>query len=194
MAEQSQLTGAIGGAGQGAATGAMVGGVPGAVVGGVIGAVGGFLGGGGEDEAKELANDQARVMRRTARENRRRRMQELRQQTGMMQAQTAASGLSGGGSMDRYRSAVEAEYRSQIDWDYGTDLKNARLVQKGGQAAANQIQSAGIGQMISGLTSLGTAYAGGAFKKPNYVYKGDSKSLGEFGTYDQPGSIGHIEF
>ncbi len=188
----SRLTGAVGGAGQGASIGAQFGGY-GAAVGGVIGAVGGFLGGGGEDEAKELAKDEARLMRRTARENRRRRMQELRLQTGMMTAQTAASNVAGG-SMDRYRSAVEAEYRSQIDWDFGTDLKNARLVEKGGQAAANQIQTAGIGQAIDGLTAIGAAYAGGALKKPNYVYKGSNRNLGAFGSTDMPGDAGYIPF
>lgn len=164
MAEQSQLTGAIGGAGSGAATGFMVGGPAGAVVGGVIGAVGGFLGGGGEDEAKELAKDQARQIRRAARENRRRRMNELRIQSGTMIAQTAASNVTGGGSMDRYRSAVEAEYRRQIDWDWSDAMRQAKLAERGGQVAAKQIQSAGIGQMISGLTeAAGTAYASGAF-------------------------------
>lgn len=162
MAEQSQLTGAIGGAGQGAAIGAQFGGY-GAAVGGVIGAVGGFLGGGGEDEAKELAKDQARQMRRAARENRRRRMNELRIQSGTMRAQTAASNVTGGGSMDRYRSAVEAEYRRQIDWDWSDAMRQAKLAERGGQVAAQQIQTAGIGQMIGGIGALATEYARGAF-------------------------------
>lgn len=165
MAEQSQITGAVGGAAQGAQIGSVAG-PYGAVIGGVIGAVGGFLSGGGEEEARELAEAQAREIRIAARENRRRQMRELRMVSGENLAREYASGLQPGGSMTTHRREVEAEMRRQIDWDFSASERQAQQALKGGNLAASQISRAGVGSMVQGVGSLGAAYAGGSFKGP----------------------------
>jgi hypothetical protein len=161
--EQSQITGGIGGAAQGAATGAAVGGVPGAIIGGVIGGISGFLGGGGEKKAKRAAKKQAQAIMRQANENKRNETRYANIQVATARARTYASNIMDTGSTRKYRAVLESEYRRAIDYNYETAQQNAEAVRQAGQAAANQIQNAGFGQMISGLTSAGSAYVGGGF-------------------------------
>lgn len=161
--EQSQITGGVGGAAQGAATGAAVGGPWGAVVGGVIGGISGFLGGGGEKKAKKLAKQQAAAIMRAATENKRNETRYANIQVATAKARTYASNIMDTGSTRRYRAILESEYRRAIDFNYETARQTAEAVRKQGQVAANQIQSAGFGQLISGLTAAGSAYVGGGF-------------------------------
>jgi hypothetical protein len=161
--EQSQATGALGGAAQGAATGAQFGGAWGAVVGGVVGGIAGFLGGGGEKKAKKLAKAQAKAIMRAADENKRNETRFANVQVATAKARTYASNIMDTGSTRKYRAVLESEYRRAIDFNYETARQNAESVRQAGQAAANQIQSAGIGQLISGATAFGSAYVGGGF-------------------------------
>lgn len=165
--EQSQATGALGGAAQGAATGAQFGGGWGAVVGGVVGGIAGFLGGGGEKKAKKLAKQQAQAIMRQADENKRTATLYANQQVATAKARTYASNIMDTGSTRKYRAVLESEYRRAIDFNYETQQQTAEAVRKNGQAAANQIQNAGFGQLISGATAFGSAYAGGAFASTN---------------------------
>jgi hypothetical protein len=165
MAEQSQITGGIGGAMQGAATGSAFGPV-GAVVGGVIGGALGFMGGGGEKKAKRLAREQAAQMRRTARENKRREELQAAQTVSQAKVATYASNILDTGTTRKARDFMEGEYRRQIMWDYRAGLQSARTVEKGGQAAAQQIKSAGYSQLLSGLGSAATTLAKSGWKSP----------------------------
>jgi hypothetical protein len=180
--EQSQATGAIGGAAQGAATGAVFG-APGAIVGGIVGGIGGFLSGGGEKAAKKAAKNEARQILRAARENQRVQTRIADEQVSLSKARTYASNLIDMGSTKKYRDSLESEYRRNIDFGFESALTNANTATRGGTTAANAISRAGTGQMIGGLTSLGTAYGAGAFNKP----KPDASSLG----YAQAGSGGN---
>lgn len=182
MAEQSQWTGAAGGAAQGAATGAQVGGVYGAVIGGVIGGVAGFLGGGGEKAAKKAAKAQAAEILRAARENRRVQTRQANLQVSTAKVRTYASNLVDRGSTRKYRTELEREYRRGIDYDFQAAQRAADAVRQSGSAAAGQIKRAGLGQMIGGFASAGTAAAGaGWFDSPQ-----SSSGLG----YVQAGSGG----
>ena len=162
MAEQSQTTGAIGGAAQGAAVGAQFGHY-GAAIGAVFGGVAGFLSGGGEKEAKAAAREQARQIMRVAVENRRVEMRQANLAVSTARARTYASNIQDTGSTRDYRNALETEYRRGIDFSYQTAKTNANTAIAGGKVAAGQIKKAGVSQMIGGLTSLGTSYAGGSF-------------------------------
>ena len=162
MAEESQYTGAAGGAAQGAATGAAFG--PwGAVIGGVVGGVAGFLGGGGEKKAKKLAKQQAAEILRVARESTRRQERQARFQVGTAKAATYASNIMDTGSSRQYRTAMESEYRRQIQFDIDTANASANAAIQGGKNAASAIKSAGWGQLLGGIGSFGAATAGGAF-------------------------------
>ena len=162
MAEQSQYTGAIGGAGQGAATGSAFG-VPGAIVGGVVGGIAGFLGGGGEKKAKKLAKQQAAEILRVARESTRRQERQANYQLGATKAGIYASNIMDTGSARNYRKVMESEYRRQIQFDIDTANASANAAIQGGKNAASAIKSAGWGQLLGGVGSFGSAAAGGAF-------------------------------
>jgi phage tail tape-measure protein len=162
--EQSQGTGAVGGALQGAATGAAFGPV-GAAVGGVVGGVMGFLGGGGEEETEELARKQALEIRRAAKENKRSQLRVANRAVSTAKATTYASNLQDSGSSRRYRDSMETEYRRQISYDSEAANRNAENVINGGQAAGDAIKRAGIGQLVGGIASAGTAAAGMSWGK-----------------------------
>ena len=176
MAEESQVTGAFGGAAQGAATGSAFG-VPGAIIGGVLGGVTGFLGGGGEKKAKKLAKAQAAEIMRVAREGERRQERQAAYQVGATKAATYASNILDTGSSRQYRNAMESEYRRQIQFDMQTANTSAQTAIKGGKNAADAIKKAGWGQLLGGVTAAGTSFAaGGGFEK-------------KVPTYDQSGPI-----
>ena len=160
----SQYSAGLGGAASGAATGSAFG-VPGAVIGGVIGGVSGFLSGGGEDEAKELGKLQAEAIRRAARENKRTRKAQMRQQVGATTAGIYASNVQMSGSSEHYRDTMEREYRRSIDREFMLANERADIAQQGGQIAAESIERAGYGQLLGGAMQLGTAAAAGAFTK-----------------------------
>lgn len=159
MAEQSQLTGAGGGALSGAAIGTAI--LPGwgTVIGGVIGGVAGFLGGGGEKAAKKAAKAQAAEIRRAAEENRRVQTRAANIQVSTAKVRTYASNLIDSGSTRRYRKELEAEYRRGIDFDFQAAQRQADAVRQSGSAAASQIKRNGFGQLIGGLASAGSVYA-----------------------------------
>jgi phage tail tape-measure protein len=163
--EQSQGTGAVGGALSGAATGSAFG-PYGAAAGAVIGGVMGFLGGGGEDEAEQLARDQAKEIRRAAKENKRSQLRVANRAVSTAKATTYANNLQDSGSARRYRDSMETEYRRQISYDSEAANRNAENVINGGQAAGDAIKRAGVGQLVGGITDAATAAAGMDWGKP----------------------------
>ena len=184
--EQSQGTGAAGGALSGAAAGSAFG--PwGAAIGGVIGGISGFLGGGGEKKAKKLAKAQAAEIKRVAKEATRRQERQMMGELGTAKAATYASNIMDTGSSRLYRDSMEVEYRKQIQFDIDTAKANANAALQGGQNAADSIKKAGWGQLLGGVASAGTAYAGaGGFDtKASSPWVGK----GELG-YAVPGSGG----
>ena len=185
MAEESQWTGALGGAGSGAATGAQLAGPWGAAVGGVIGGVTGFFGGGGEDEAEEMAEEQARNIRRAARENDRRGRMAMRRTLGESKARTYASNILDNGSSRAYRNQLETEAVRDLRWNRSMAEIQAEQVLKGGKQAAGQIKGMGRQSALAGLTSLGTAAAGGAFSSAS----GPTTKVGDVTSGGQSGSL-----
>lgn len=173
MAIDSRITGTLGGAGQGAATGAMVGGIPGAIAGGILGGIGGILSSGGEDDAQKMAEEQAKLVELQAREDQRRKMAMAQQQVGLAKATTLASNIMDSGSSKKYRNYMESEYRRELAYDRYVTKKQAEMIRQGGESAVDSISRGGLSSMISGIGSLGTAYAGGAF--------GSTKPKGLFG-------------
>ena len=162
----SRASGALGGAAQGAAQGAMIGGPWGAVIGAGIGGLAGLMGGGGEDEAKKLAERQVKLLKSQAREQKRRDVAEMQRASGTARAAIAASGLMETGSSARYKNELETEYRRQIAYNDDVTRQRERLIKQGGDMAADQIQSAGISNMIGGFGSaLGAAAGAGMFSK-----------------------------
>lgn len=160
MAEQSQITGALGGAAQGAATGFQVGGVYGAVIGGVIGGAVGFFSGGGEDEAKEIAEQNAKYILDTQKENERRATLEHERIMGTARAAVYASNLQPtGGSMD-YITAMGAEFRREMRWDRRRAHIEAKMALKGGQVVANRIERAGFTSMVRGIGDAAATFGG----------------------------------
>lgn len=155
--EQSQFTSAIGGASQGAAIGSTFG-APGAVVGGIVGGLAGFLGGGGEDEAKELARDRARMIALQGEQNARQMQLQRGQAVGAGRAAIGASNVQFSGSSRSYLRALDNEFSKQISWQRTKTKMEERQALKGGDVAAGQIQSMGISSMLSGLGSVGTTY------------------------------------
>lgn len=164
--EQSQQTGAVGGAMSGAAIGTQI--MPGwgTAIGAVVGGIAGFLGGGGEKDAKKLAKAQANEILRAARENARIQTRMANQSVSLSKATTYASNIMDTGSQRKYRNALESQYRQAINYDLGAANMRAEIVKQGGQDAAQAIQRQGFGQLLSGATALGSAYAGGAFDVP----------------------------
>lgn len=156
--EQSQKTGAVGGAAQGAAAGSAFG-IPGAVIGGVVGGLAGFMGGGGEKEAEQLAEEQARLIDMTAAENLRRSFLEMDSTLGLTKATTYASNLQDSGSSRQYRRAVETQFRRDMAWDQQKARIESNLARQGGQVAADQIKASGVSSMIGGITSAVGAFA-----------------------------------
>jgi hypothetical protein len=165
MAEQSQWTGAAGGAGQGATIGSAFG-APGAVAGAIVGGIGGFLGGGGEDEAEKLAEEQAYMILRVAKENERSQRMEMQRTLGETKARTYASNLLDTGSSRQYRNELESEATRNIRFNADMAETAAQQALKGGEFAADTIKRDGVQNAIRGLTSVGSSVAGGAFKKP----------------------------
>jgi hypothetical protein len=160
--EQSRVTGALGGAGQGAAAGAAFG-PYGAAIGAGLGAIGGLLGGGGEDKAKELAEEQAALMMRYEAENQRRLGLELRKLIGGNKAASYASNLIQSGSTKTFQDVQQSTFRNDMAWQAYTAKKSAEAVVEGGREAASSIKRAGIGSMISGFTAAAGAF-GPSFK------------------------------
>lgn len=158
--EQSQTTGAIGGAAQGAATGFAVGGPWGAAIGGAIGGIGGILSGGGEDDAKKAAEEQAKMIEMQAREVQRKKLRMMNSQVGLTKAATFASNLQDTGSTNKYRNAMESEYRRELAYDRFVTKKQVEFTLEGGQMAADSISRAGIGQMFQSFGSAGAAFGG----------------------------------
>lgn len=155
--QQSQITSGIGGAAQGAAIGSSFGPV-GAAVGGVLGGLAGFLGGGGEDDAKELARDRARMIALQGEQNARQMQLQRGQAVGLGRAAIGASNIQFSGSSKRYLRALDNEFSKQIAWQRTKTKMEERQALKGGDVAASQIQSMGISSMLSGLGTLGTTY------------------------------------
>jgi hypothetical protein len=156
--EQSQATGAIGGGLQGAAQGSAFGPV-GAIAGGIIGGAMGFLGGGGEKQAEKLAQEQADLLMRQAKEQQRRLTIQLNQQMGLAKSQVYASGLQMGGSSKKYVNFMESTFRQDMAWNQEVARRNAEIVKMGGSAQSDAIKMAGIGQLFSGLSSAVGAFA-----------------------------------
>ena len=184
MAEQSQVTGAIGGAGKGAAAGAMVGGVPGAIVGGILGGIGGFLGGGGEKAAMELAKAQAEMADMETRENMRRQRFEMGQVVGRASGLVGASNLQMTGSSERYIGDLESQYLSDISWTKRQSNYEVAAIMKGGRAAADSIKRAGQASAIKGIGAAATAGIG-AFGSAKPV--GGTVGGGPVGSLYSPG-------
>lgn len=160
MAEQSQITGALGGAAQGAATGAQVGGVYGAVIGGVIGGAMGFFSGGGEDKAKEMAEQNARFILESQKENERRATLENDRIMSTAKAAVYASNLQPTGSSMDYITAMGAEFRREMRWDRRRAHIEAKLARQGGQLVANRIQRSGFASMVRGIGDAVGAFGG----------------------------------
>jgi hypothetical protein len=159
MAEQSQVTGAIGGAGQGATIGSAFGPI-GTGVGAVVGGIGGFLGGGGEDEAEKMAEEQAYMIRRVAKENERTQRMEMKRTLGETKARTYASNLLDTGSSRQYRNVMEQEATRNIRFNAEMSEIQAQQALKGGEFAADTIKRAGVQSAVQGLTSLGVSTFG----------------------------------
>jgi hypothetical protein len=156
----SKVSGGIGGAAQGASAGAAFG--PwGAVIGGVAGGIAGILGGGGEDEAQELAEAQAKMITDTRAENKLREQWQLSQDLGMIRATQGASNIQFSGSSENYKNVYESRFRHQMAWDDNKAKMDARMALKGGDMAASSIQSAGVSSMIGGLGSAAGTFGGG---------------------------------
>jgi len=158
----TRYTSALGGAAQGASMGAAFG-APSAIAGGVLGGIGGLLSSGDADDAKALAEEQAKLVEMRTREEQRRKKRMMNQQIGETEARTYASNLLDTGSARQYRMGMESEYRRQLAYDRLASKKEAELIREGGDATARGIEMAGIGSMISGFSSLGQIYASGGF-------------------------------
>lgn len=173
----SRTSGAIGGAAQGASMGSAFG--PwGAVIGGVAGGLFGALGGGGEDDAKELAEERARLIQMTARENERRALLQLGGILGEAKAATYASNLQDSGSSKRYRTELESRFRQEMAWDRQKARIDAKMARKGGQVAADQIQYSSISSMIGGAGSLVGSGAFSGFGGGGGGFQQKSQSIG----------------
>jgi len=170
MAIGSQESGAISGAASGASAG-MAFGPWGAVIGGAIGGIAGFLSGGDEDEARKLAEKQARLIEMTDKENRRRQMLAMGQTLGYTTAAVGASNLQMSGSAKRYRNAQETQFRADMAWQSNKARLEAEMARDGGQVAANTIQSAGISGMVGSIGSAASSGAFGSYTKAG-GYKG----------------------
>jgi hypothetical protein len=170
MAEQSQYTGALGGAGRGAAAGSAFGPI-GIGIGALAGGIGGFLSGGGEDEAQQLAEDQARLIEQTAAENRRRSVLQMNTALGYTKAAIYASNIQNTGSSKKYYGAMESQFRKDMAWDTQKARIDAQLVRDGGSAVADRIKSSGVVSAIGGFSE---AAGSGAFG--TYTSKGGYKS------------------
>lgn len=160
----SRYSGAIGGAAQGAAAGSAFG--PwGTAIGGIAGGLSGLFGGGGEDEAKELAKMQERMIWSAYKENARQKQLEMKQVVGLSTATTYASNLQNLGSPARHTKFIESEFRKSMAWDRQKAKIEAEMAALGGQMASDQIQMGGISSAIGGLTSAVGAFAP-TFKPP----------------------------
>jgi hypothetical protein len=157
MAQQSQITGAIGGAAQGAKIGSSFGGF-GAAIGGVIGGISGFLMGGGEDEAQELAEMQAASIRLSGRQAVSALRQQQGQVVGMARAQIGGANIQFSGSARRYTRNLGESFSKEIGWENARTRMAENIAMMGGDAAAAQIRRAGVGSMLSGLGTVGDTY------------------------------------
>lgn len=161
----SKTSGAIGGAAQGASAGSAFG--PwGAVVGGVVGGAVGLLSGGGEDDAEKLAEEQAKLIIRTSEEEQRRLNLELNQKLGLSRATIYASGLQFSGSSRKHHRFLESTFRQDMAWRKEVAARQANITRDSGDAAADAIQTAGIGSMFSGLSSAVSTFGPGMFNTP----------------------------
>lgn len=152
--EQSQITGGIGGAAQGAKIGSMI--LPGwgTAIGAVVGGVAGIFGGGGESEAERLAMRQAQAIKMEGRQNMRQMRLQQSQEVGLSRALVGQSNVLFSGSSSDYIRAQNAEFEKQIGWQRTKTKMEAEMAMKGGSMAADQIKTAGISSMISGIGSF----------------------------------------
>ena len=165
----SRASGGLGGAAQGAAIGSKIlpgwGTAIGAVAGGLLGA----FSGGGESDAKKLAEEQARLIRKTGLENQRRAELEMEQVLGRTRAAIGASNLQFTGSSKSYYNELESQLRADISWEREQAMIEERIAKRGGQIAARQIQRSSFAGMIGGFSSaakvFGPTLIGGPVEK-----------------------------
>lgn len=157
MAEQTQITGGIGGAAQGAKIGSTFG--PwGAAIGGVIGGISGFLMGGGEDEAKALAEAQANSLRMQGRQAVSALTQQQRQTVGAARAAVGGANIQMSGSAARYTRELSEQFSKEIAWERARTKMAENIAMRGGEVAADSIKRAGAASMLSGLATIGDTY------------------------------------
>lgn len=158
MAEQSQVTGAIGGALSGAAAGSAFG-PPGTVIGAALGLATGFMSGGGENRAMNLARQQAALYGMESDENRRRMDYERQMVTGQARGSIASSNLQNLYSPANYADALESTYISNMAYESLAGSLRQRMAMNQGQAAAENIRAMGIQSMFRGVSSAIGAFA-----------------------------------
>lgn len=158
MAEQSQITGAIGGGLQGAAAGSAFGPI-GIGVGAALGIASGFLSGGGENQAMNLARQQADLYALETKENRRRIDYEREMATGFARGSIGASNLQNLYSPASYTDALESSYVSDMAYESLAGSLRERMAMNQGQAAADNIRAMGIQSMLKGGMAAISAFA-----------------------------------
>lgn len=158
MAEQSQITGAIGGGLSGAAAGAPFGPV-GIAIGAGLGVITGALSGGGENRALNLARQQADLYAMESKENVRRMDYERAMAVGQARGSVAASNLQNLYSPASYTDALESSYVSDMAYESLAGSLRERMAMNQGQAAASNIRAMGIQSMLRGGLAAATAFA-----------------------------------
>ena len=142
----------------------------------IIGAASSIIGGrAARKDAKRQAAETERLGRENAAnieaetmEQKRRAEEEASEQMAMNRARAAASGVeSEEGSFDIFLGAEQDKFKSEIDWLVKSGMNQSRYAVSQAQSQANAIRSQGKAAakqgMTGAITSLGTAYAGGAF-------------------------------
>jgi len=142
-----------------------IGGPVGAGIGAVAGGLFGALSGGGESDAKKLAEEQARLIRKTGIENQRRAELEMEQVLGGAKAAIAASNILFTGSSKSYYNELAGQMRADISWNREQAMIEERVAKRGGQVAASQIQRSGLSSMVTGLGSAAGSGALGSWTK-----------------------------